>query len=73
MRHDQISELIDELRQIDDSDADGQAKMYFHAGRALLLALEILRLKNKGYFHENNYFYSEFFKVEKIIIILKLI
>ena len=48
MRHDQISELIDELRQIDDSDADGQAQMYFHAGRALLLALEILRLKNKG-------------------------
>ena len=26
---------------------DGQAQMYFHAGRALLLALEILRLKSK--------------------------
>lgn len=73
MRHDQISELIDELRQIDDSDADGQAKMYFHAGRALLLALEILRLKNKGQCHENNYIFCEFSKVKKIIIILKLI
>ena len=68
MRHDQISELIDELRQIDDSDADGQAKMYFHAGRALLLALEILRLKNKGYFHENNYFDSENCKVKKKLL-----
>ena len=47
LRHDQITALIDELRQIDDSGVDGQAQMYFHAGRALLLALEILRIKSK--------------------------
>ena len=47
LRHDQITALIDELRQIDDSGVDGQAQMYFHAGRALLLALEILRLNSK--------------------------
>ena len=47
LRHDQISALIEELRQIDDSGVDGQAQMYFQAGRALLLALEMLRLNSE--------------------------
>ena len=44
VRDDQISALVDELRLIDDSEVDGQAEMYFKAGRALLLSLEMLRI-----------------------------
>lgn len=47
LRDDQIDALTEELRLIDDYGADGDAETYFEAGRALLLALEMLRVSGK--------------------------